>query len=345
MNQVKRCIRACMLIFLVTIFVQAASTAHAASLTCGAWSIVKSPSPGSSIDKLYAVAKVSASNVWAVGTADDTGIGGLYQTLTEHWNGTTWNYVKSPNVGTNSNLLKGVAALSSTNVWAVGYYYPSSGVTNTLVEHWNGTKWSVVTSPNVGTNSNILFGVAAVSASNIWAVGEYSNSGSSLQTLIEHWNGTAWSIIPSPSPSLKGENALNAVAAVSSSDVWAVGYYQSNTDGSFQPLIEQWNGGSWNVVSSPSGGGFPLANYLNGIVAVSASDVWAVGDYGNFSNSSTIKTLVEQWNGASWSIVPSPNGGSGNYLYGATAVDASHVWAVGSYYSVNTPKTLTEFYC
>src|SRR5436305_546774 len=68
---------------------------------------------------------------------------------------------------------------------------------------------------------DVLSGVAALTASNAWAVGGYDTGGTGLNhTLIEHWNGTAWSIVPTPdSP----PGVLNAVDAVSASDVWAVG--------------------------------------------------------------------------------------------------------------------------
>jgi hypothetical protein len=85
----------------------------------------------------------------------------------------SWNVVSSPNIGTGQNQLLGMTAISATDVWAVGDYTNSLGYEQTLTEHWDGTSWSVVSSPNVGTGYNYLEGVAAVSANNVWAVGEY----------------------------------------------------------------------------------------------------------------------------------------------------------------------------
>src|SRR5207244_3460984 len=104
---------------------------------------------------------VSANDIWAVG----------YSSIL-HWDGTSWAVVPSPNVG----ILFGVAAVSANDVWAVGYYH-RSGIAQalTLVEHWDGSRWSVVPSPNVDTTDNILFGVAAVSANDVWAVGDYAD--------------------------------------------------------------------------------------------------------------------------------------------------------------------------
>ena len=80
--------------------------------------------------------------------------------------------------------------------------------------------------------------MAAVNSSGVWAVGYYRN-GSVYQTLTENWNGTAWTVVASPSPSTSVKY-LNGVAAVSSSDVWAVGYYFNGRMD--QTLIADWNG-------------------------------------------------------------------------------------------------------
>ena len=236
----------------------------------------------------------------------------------------TWSVVDSPNVGV-SDQLSGVAATSASDVWAVGYYYPSPSTAQTLTLHWNGTSWSVVASPNVGSSDNVLSGVAATSASDVWAVGYYLSSTFVRQTLIDHWDGTGWSVVASPNAGSL-DNVLSGVAAVSASDVWAVGYYLSSSP---QTLIEHWNGKSWSVVASPNVASSP--NVLSGVAAVSARDSWAVGNYFK-SSSSPYQTLTLHWNGKSWSVVASPNVASSfNKLFGVAAVSARDSWAVGSY--------------
>src|SRR5437588_7956102 len=185
------------------------------------WSVVHSAN-GSSTSNLSGVAAVSANDIWAVGSSGNQMSGAL--TLIEHWNGTSWSVVTRANPGSIYNTLYGVTAVSTTNVWAVGYYVNTTGVTQTLIEHWNGTSWSVVKSPSPATGNNELFSVSAASASSIWAVGFLTNNSSIPidQTLIEHWNGTSWSVVKSPNPG-SSSNHLNAVAAVSTRDVWAVG--------------------------------------------------------------------------------------------------------------------------
>src|SRR5207302_5028319 len=112
---------------------------------------------------------------------------------------------------------------SGNDVWAVGEYGDGSRAI-TLTMHWNGGAWSVVPSPNVGANSNFLFGVSG-SGNDVWAVGYYYTfNGSATMTL--HWDGGAWSVVPSPNAGVA--SGLNAVSG-SGNDLWAVGTY---SDGS-----------------------------------------------------------------------------------------------------------------
>ena len=194
-----------------------------------------------------------------------------------------WTVVSSPNPG-GSNFLFGAASVSANDVWAVGEATDATGRQLTLTEHWNGTAWSVVASPNVGSGFNVLFAAAAVSANDVWAVGEFfSTSTASVQTLIEQWNGSSWSVVSSP-----GAGMLRGVAIVSANDIWAVG--SVITSGVEQTVIEQWNGTSWSVVSSPN----PSASIdiLDGAAAdKSSGQAWAVGAFAN--TSSILQTLTE----------------------------------------------------
>ncbi len=164
-----------------------------------------------------------------------------------------------------------------------------------------------------------MTGVAATSACNAWAVGYY-HKGTSFLTLVEHWNGKAWKIQPSPNPS-SNSNRLSGVSAPSATNVWAVG---STAGGS---LIEHWNGKAWKRQPSPNGvdGGA-----LTGVAATSATNVWAVGSTGGGA-------LIEHWNGKAWKIQPSPcpPGAHECELSGVAATSATHAWAVGYYYNAS----------
>src|SRR5579863_10434591 len=186
--------------------------------------------------------------------------------------------------------------------------------------------WKVVPSPSPGSNSQDLSGVAAISSNNVSAVG-YEDT----QDLTEQWNGTQWSVIRSPGPG-KGGNVLNAAALVpGSSQLWAVGYFYKLAGYKFT-LTKRWNGTTWVTVGSPNPNKGKGDNELDGVAAIAANDVWAVGDAENASFAQN--TLTERWNGTQWSIVKSPNpggaAGAPHYLYAVAAVSSNDVWAVGS---------------
>ncbi len=185
-----------------------------------AWTTSSSPSPGSTGSQLNAVAALAANDAWAVGLFTDDNF--IANTLVEYWDGASWNVVPSPNNGGNGSYLQSVTALAADNIWAVGYYIDDNLVNETLVEHWDGTSWNIVSSPNRGVDGSQLYGVAAASSSDIWAVG-YSGQGNGVLTLIEHWDGSAWSIVNSPNPGSSG-NYLQGVTIVPGT-VWSVGYY------------------------------------------------------------------------------------------------------------------------
>ncbi len=109
---------------------------------------------------------------------------------------------------------------------------------NALIEHWNGAKWKIVSSPNPGKNG--LNAVAADRANDAWAVG-FTITGIGGGTLTEHWNGARWSVITSPNPSDASSSTFAAVIALSPNNAWAVGSYV-NKNSDQLTLIEHWNG-------------------------------------------------------------------------------------------------------
>ncbi|HUJ07327.1 MAG TPA: hypothetical protein VLX31_14555 [Streptosporangiaceae bacterium] len=209
-----------------------------------------------------------------------------------------------------------MAATSPASAWAVGVTV-SGGA---LMVHWNGAAWRQVAIPSPPRSG--LSGVAAASARSTWAVGSYcaSRCGTDLpvsDTLIFHWNGTAWARVPGRSP-----GQLTAVAAVSARSAWAVGF-----DG-LKALILRWNGPGWARVPSP-GAGCSHGCELDGVSAASPAEAWAVGLASPAARAG--KTLIEHWNGVAWQDVPSPDG-LGGYAAGLSAVAAASprdAWAVG----------------
>lgn len=274
---------------------------------------------------LSSVSVLSPKAAWAVG--GNYGESGPVTSLIEAWDGTAWQIVANPG----TDLLAGVAAVSQNDVWAVGSVSTYQAKPVTLIEHWNGTQWSIVSSPDPGASSNTLSGVVALAANDVWAVGSYSASSSTSQPLIERWNGASWQVIASPNPNGATASSFAAVARIpGTSHLWATGSARygpapSGGIGYFQPLIERWDGTAWRIVTAPTLPSGSLAGELRGVVALSATDAWAVGDY--TASNHTIRTLIAHWDGTSWQAVSSPD--AWGSLTSVAAAGARDVRAVG----------------
>jgi hypothetical protein len=176
--------------------------------------------------------------------------------------------------------------------------------------------------------SGALGGVSATSLTDAWAVGVQCATCGDPGTMTLHWNGTHWSMVPSPDPG-PTNNVLNAVAAESPSDAWAVGSYGNSTCSTAAMVIMHWNGTAWAQAKSPASGA--ACNYLDGVSALSATSAWAVGQSCTFAVNHC-HTLIVHWNGTAWSKATSPNpGAEGRSLYGVSADSPTDAWAAGSY--------------
>jgi hypothetical protein len=200
--------------------------------------------------------------------------------------------------------------------------------------HWDGSQWSTVSSPNVGTSSNWLYGVQAVAPNDVWAVGYYRafNPDPIDLNLALHYDGTAWQ--PATVPNVGTyNNHLHAVSASGPSNVWAVGSYKASLSAPEQTLVMQWDGAQWAPIASPNANTGSY-NILRGVDVLSPTDAWAVGYYD--PGSGPDQTLTLRWNGTSWAVVPSANAPTGfSLLYSVDARAADDVWAVG--YNSNPP--------
>jgi hypothetical protein len=269
-----------------------------------------------------AVSASAANDAWAVGFAQEGGQ--VDETLTEHWNGTSWSVNSSGAVAADDERLNGVVDLGPDNAWAVG----GRGI----VQHWNGSAWSTVSvpEPNPGdTFGNNLTAMTAVSASDIWAVGEFTNASFTDSAYAEHYNGSTWSVFILPQPNVSGPSSpvLHGVTAVSSGNVWAVGENEEVPGLGITTLIEHWNGTAWSIVPSPTPGAYPG---LNAVAARGAGDVYAVGFNMPSVNGGVQQGMMLRWNGSSWSADSDPTTGTFSPLYGAaTFPGAAREWAVG----------------
>jgi len=168
----------------------------------------------------------------------------------------------------------------------------------------------------------------ALSSTDAWAVGQSFTDSAGQQSLIEHWNGSAWQIVAS-----SGLDSLNAIAAVSTNDVWAVGGLFNYGVGSHpdKPLVEHWNGSRWSIVAASNTNANAVE--LTGVAVVAANNVWAVRRE-DIGAAHTTQALIERWDGNTWQIVSGPTlpqGALGAGLTGVTALSQTDVWAVGAY--------------
>lgn len=351
-------------------------------LLATSWSSYRSSAsatgPASQGITLLDVEAISADDAWAVGYSgmhpEDGPIG---QAIAMHWDGSNWSRVAIPRPGT-ATWFESVTATAHDDVWASGIFRTSDGRWKGLVEHWDGVAWSVAlrdargnefsaidasddthvwavsrgrmfagqgdfaqwdgsswetsAPPDTGFLSSFT-SVLAVSSYNVWAVG-FRKSGN--RTLIEHWDGARWAVVPSPNPT-KHANSLYAVDGSSAGDVWAVGL-QGGEDlrggGSLAPAAEaptkqrglsvHWNGSSWTSVETAESGEAALL----GAVTVRADDVWAVGLRGSYYVDPS--PLIEHWDGTAWRVVSGAGDLGQGILRSASASSSDDVWAVGN---------------
>ena len=285
--------------------------ADATVTTSPSWSIVNT----SNLGELNGVACATSTSCMAVGEYFSQ-TASAWQTLAESWDGTGWSIVTTPNpAGASGSYFEGVSCVSSTSCMAVGYSVSGSNW-QTLAESWDGTAWSIVTTPNpAGAVESNLRGVSCVSTTSCTAAGWSFQPSSPTQALVESWNGIDWSIATTPS---SAGAALEGVSCASSVNCTAAGQLGDQT------LVESWNGTTWSIVSTPA----PVDGFeriLLGVSCVSSISCTAVG---YVDNGSADLALVESWNGATWSIVTTPNP---TYLQldGVSCVSSASCIAVG----------------
>jgi len=297
-----------------------------------AWSIKPSPNPeGAKGSRLEAVACANSTTCFAVGSY----VNGSGQTvpLVERWNGTEWTLGTMPvPAGATESSLAGVACVGVSACKAVGSYRNGSGVTETLVEHWNGTEWAVAASPNPeGSKGSRLESVSCSGSTFCVAAGWYEKSSGSIVALLEKWNGTQWEV--SSSPSLSGK--LAGVSCNATNSCFAVGY--SSEFNPAKVVSEVWNGTKWEVtyLSGPAAGG---ASALAGVSCSGFSACTAVGYWG-------AEPLAERW-GSKWTAEypPTTEAAQRNELHGVSCVDPTSCIAVGRYLRSSANTAMAEIW-
>ncbi len=261
----------------------------------GTWSVQPTPTPaGATRSILRGVSCMSASECTAVGYYKNSS--GTDLTLAERWNGGEWTIQPTPNQpGTSESELLGVSCPSASECTTVGYYKNGSGTELTLAERWNGTEWSIESTPNSGGASGSRLMSVSCPTRNACVAGGFSSGAytGGSRSLIERWNGSEWA---TQTVDESEGSAFFGVSCTSPGACTAVG--AQTRAGTAQTLAERWNGSEWSV--QPTYSSLELSG-LNAVSCISSTECVAVGSYWDMvSTSPASEVLAERWNGSEW---------------------------------------------
>jgi hypothetical protein len=305
-------------------------TAFAQAWNGSTWNTTSAQNPsGETNVNLSSVSCVGPIFCMAVGSAVNAS---NTVTLAEMWNGSTWSIVTTANPTGTDDVLNHVNCSSATSCMAVG----ASGSADTaLVEQWTGgASWSTlpITAPT-GTTSVQLHGITCYGANWCLTVGQGTVSGPATVTVAETWNGSAWTSVP---PQNVGSGStlstLGSVSCAGQSFCEAVGQSRDSSGTTFHNLIENWNGSTWTIATSPDNthSGTVAFNDLSDIDCISATVCTAVGGAGASNTPTALQTTVLNWNGTMWSLGTSPNGtGTGTTLHSISCISNWACMATG----------------
>ncbi|HSZ28385.1 MAG TPA: hypothetical protein VK784_01345 [Pseudonocardiaceae bacterium] len=300
------------------------------------WKLQSIGNPDGSYIVLEGVSCTSAAFCMAVGSYANRF--GTTLTLAATWNGSKWMILHPPSPqGASFSNLSAVSCSSATACAAVGYSQGNSGAPP-LAEIWNGTAWTIESTPPLPLSIGQLNAVSCVSATACTAVGTYENDSDDFVSLAESWNGSAWAIEPTPNPAGGGSIGLNAISCTSLTACTAAGDYFNASDND-QTLAESWNGSAWAIQPTPNPSG---TLFIDRFLAVSCTSGTACIAVGYTSNG----TLVEIWNGTNWVLDHTPlltNGGSHGGFAGISCTSGLSCTAAGQYIdSSGNTETLAE---
>jgi len=274
--------------------------------------------------------------------------------------------------GINGAVLEGVSCTGRAQCTATGTASTRSGKNvKTLAEHWNGTTWTVQSTPTPTSRTlqgGALAGGVSCPSSTACVADGFSYSKKSMQLLGEGWNGRTWSTQPDATPVVAAEPA--GISCTWSKDCMAVGDRLSG-----QTLAEHWNGRKWSAVTTKhlgelagvscpatgnctavgtNSGGKVLAahwngkawsdespaspdqvNVLGGVSCPVTTDCVAVGTAGSATSTALdLAPLAEQWAGGKWAVLTVPDpapAGDITELNSVSCTSATNCMAVGDY--------------
>ena len=288
------------------------------------WAEVPSPDPAGAVGGfLEGVSCASASDCWAVGFSTDE-TGAAVSTLAEHWDGRAWSIAPGPATGQAYGQLDGVTCISASDCWAVGDtgpvqqnpnflpIFPAAVADQGLIEHWDGSGWSIVPSTvEAAPEGSYLTGVACTGSADCWASGSTTGAaGTADGTLMQHWDGQAWSTVASADPTFGTGSILDAVSCVGAGQCWAVGTagpYGGGGGSGFRPapFVESLHSGSWSIDATPE---VATPAFLAALSCLPGAGCWAAGSVASIVQDG-LHSLIEQ--------MPLPSSEQGLFLVAA----------------------------
>jgi hypothetical protein len=286
------------------------------------WTTETAPSPAGLI--FNSVSAISCASRTACATVGYQRAEGSSVAFSEIWNGTRWVIQPvPPPAAADYSQLTAVSCASARSCVAVGDYQTTSPGQWAMSEIWNGSRWTIKTMPvPPDATTTQLSGISCTSATSCVAVG-WDDGGSAGVTLVEVWNGTSWTIQPSPNPPDAAEgSALNAVSCASATSCSAVGDYLTGSS-PYLAFAEYWNGSAWTLQSTPNASG--TDTYLNAVSCPAPGSCTAAGSTGGGG------TLAETLKTGTWAVASSPSPGSGAAFLGVSCSSTTACSAVGNY--------------
>jgi hypothetical protein len=288
------------------------------------WLLQPTPNPTGAAESAFGgIACPARSTCFAAGS-------GANAALVERWNGTAWRIQPVPTLS--GAALSAVSCSSPSACIAVGL-----SASGNLAERWNGTRWAIQPIPTpAGAHGSGLLGISCTSATNCLAAGAYNTTSSQdgpVLPLTERWNGSRWTILPTPNPAGAVQTFLGGVSCTSPSACTATGE-QHSASGVVHTVAERWDGASWTIQATPNPAQVQFAS-LGGVACTGPSACVAVGG-------SDRGSLVERWDGTAWHIQPAPTPSGGGLLNGVACPAPAACTAVGFTFTGSGGMILAE---
>lgn len=279
---------------------------------------------------LRAIKGFTTQDVWTAGYVWGT-VGGAieFRTRMLHWNGAAWSVSPTRDVESAPalNILFGLDGSGTSDLWTVGYYRDSNFIDRSLLEHWNGTAWTIVPAPHHGTGHNVLQAVSAPRADHAWAVGNATDPAYDYGPLALHWNGSWWSDVPVTVPAFcRRQIDLTGVATLPGGAALLTGHCL--TTAGRQGFVLRYAAGQWRLSAGPKV--VPENSQLFAVTWTGGPSAWAVGIANNTA-------LTLRMTAGVWSVVPADAAGRDSALASVSARTSSDIWAVGNGQSSQPP--------